>query len=907
MTKDASGRLTSTIGLRTQRLVYGELTPVALRDELSLTTEIDLAHVVMLAEQDLLERPAAARLLRSITALRDEDYTPLRELPAPRGVYLMYERYLSQTLGEEIGGRLHTGRSRNDLKATATAMRLRFWALDFLAEAVRLEAVLLSRARAHQDVVMPVHTHFQAAMPITYGHYLTGVALALGRDITAVQQAADGLSMCPLGAGAVAGSDLPIAPARVADLLGFDRPNPHALDAVASRDVLLRLLGAVSGIGITLSRLATDLQLWSTVEFGFVLFPDRLVGGSSAMPQKRNAFLLEHVKAKAGLAVGAWTAMASAMKSAPFTNTIEVGTEAVGAAWPGLHAVTDSVLLCQALVSGARPVPDRMEQRAADGFVTATTVANRLVRHGVPFRSAHHLVGDAVRQAVERGSTRLEDLELPPGTPEEAARDLPLHQAVAALEYGGGPGAFAFSFTEARAAMTGHSAWCRRLRDRQRDAAAALDETVRRVMGAEEPMTDRTAETVSPWLALVESNTTGTGRRFCAAARDRGMRPVMLTRRPERYPYLTQDGIDVVVLDTTDGAVVLAACRELADGAGLAGVTSSSEYFIATAAATADALGLPAPDAEAVERCRDKARQRTVLAEAGVAVPRFAEVKDAASASRAATEMGLPVVVKPVAGSGSIGVLLCETAENAGRWADRLLTGPDSDGHGRVLVEEYVTGPEYSVETFDDRVVTVVGKHLGAVPHFVETGHDVPARADEREQARLGETTLRALAALRLGWGPAHTELRLSRRGPVVIEVNPRLAGGMIPVAIERATGTDLVDATIARVCGQPAPETGSGAGHGAIRFLVAPHGGTVAALADPEPARSVPGIVTADYIVAAGDTVTISHSFRDRLGYAIGTGPDAETAERVAGQALALMDTEITETAVGPREAVRQ
>ncbi|WP_241195287.1 lyase family protein, partial [Streptomyces sp. ADI93-02] len=319
MTKEASGRLTSTIGLRTQRLVYGELTPEALRDELSLTTEIDLAHVVMLAERDLLERPAAAQLLRSITALRDEDYTPLRKLPTPRGVYLMYERYLSQTLGEEIGGRLHTGRSRNDLKATATAMRLRFWALDFLAEAVRLEAVLLSRARAHQDVVMPVHTHFQAAMPITYGHYLTGVALALGRDITAVQQAADGLSVCPLGAGAVAGSDLPIAPARVADLLGFDRPNPHALDAVASRDVLLRLLGAVSGIGITLSRLATDLQLWSTVEFGFVLFPDRLVGGSSAMPQKRNAFLLEHVKAKAGLAVGAWTAMASAMKSAPFT------------------------------------------------------------------------------------------------------------------------------------------------------------------------------------------------------------------------------------------------------------------------------------------------------------------------------------------------------------------------------------------------------------------------------------------------------------------------------------------------------------------------------------------------------------------------------------------------------------
>jgi argininosuccinate lyase len=201
---------------------------------------------------------------------------------------------------------------------------------------------------------MPVHTHHQAAMPVTYGWYLLGVATALGRDLDALRTAAAGLDACPLGAGAVAGTDLPIDPARTARLLGFAGPAAHALDAVASRDVPLRVLGAAAGLAVTLSRLAADLQLWSTAEFGFVHFPDRLVGGSSAMPQKRNAFLLEHVRAKPAQALGAWAAAASAMAATPFTNSIEVGTEAVASVWTGLAAAEQAVLLAQVLVAGAR-------------------------------------------------------------------------------------------------------------------------------------------------------------------------------------------------------------------------------------------------------------------------------------------------------------------------------------------------------------------------------------------------------------------------------------------------------------------------------------------------------------------------------------------------------------------------
>lgn len=451
-----TGRLTTGLGPRTARLVFAsdEASTVA---ELALISRVDLAHLVMLHRCGLLDAARAHALAELVTALRAEDFRSLRGLPAPRGLYLMYENHLIDRLGDGTGGMLHAGRSRNDLKATTTALRLRSWLLEFLSEAGRLHAVLLNRARAHRAVVMPVYTHFQAAMPVTYGHYLLGVATALGRDLAAVRAAAEGLRRCPMGACAVAGTDLPIDPALTASLLGFDGGPVHAIDAVASRDVPLRVLSAVAGVAITISRLATDLQLWSTEEFGLVEFPERLVGGSSAMPQKRNAFLLEHLKAAAGGAIGAWTAAAAMVKSTPFTNTIEVGTEAVGAMWPGLDAVAKAVLLAQVTASGAAPVPARMTRRAADGFTTATTLANRLVGAGVPFRAAHHAVGAAVRDALAAGR-RTVDLPHLSHLP-TVAMDLP--SVVADTAAGGGPGAFAEGFAAALTDAAEHATWLR--------------------------------------------------------------------------------------------------------------------------------------------------------------------------------------------------------------------------------------------------------------------------------------------------------------------------------------------------------------------------------------------------------------------------------------------------------------
>jgi argininosuccinate lyase len=479
-----TGRLVGELGLGTRRVIYGEPTPAELEAELALMVKIDRAHLVMLAEQRLISTAAVVALLRCIDELVADRFRPLLGRPMPRGLYLMYEGYLIERLGPDIGGVLHSGRSRNDLKATITSLRCRDRLLDLAMQAVRLEAALLSRARAYRSVVMPIYTHFQAAMPVTYGYYLLGVALAVGREIDALRSASGGLRECPLGAGAVAGTDLPIDPARTAVLLGYAAPTRHALDAVASRDVLLRVLGAATGLAVTLSRLATDLQLWSTAEFGFIHFPDRLVGGSSAMPQKRNAFLTEHVKAKPGQALGAWAAAAAAMSATPFTNSIEVGTEAVASVWSGLQAAEESVLLCQALVSGARPMPERMAGAAEAGFTVATSLANRLVRHGVPFRTAHHQVGEAVRRAIEAGSTDLANFG-PPGWLDQLG-DTALDPAelVEAHGYGGGPGAFDGPCRQVATAWVEHRDWQHGWRRTLAEADAALATAVRSALAA---------------------------------------------------------------------------------------------------------------------------------------------------------------------------------------------------------------------------------------------------------------------------------------------------------------------------------------------------------------------------------------------------------------------------------------
>ncbi|MEV7062676.1 ATP-grasp domain-containing protein [Streptomyces collinus] len=399
-----------------------------------------------------------------------------------------------------------------------------------------------------------------------------------------------------------------------------------------------------------------------------------------------------------------------------------------------------------------------------------------------------------------------------------------------------------------------------------------------------------------PVLLLVESNTTGTGRQFAQQARTLGIQPVLLCADPGRYPYVAEDDVRALVVDTADDAAVLVAARRLQEQAPIAGVTSSSEYYVATAAATARALGLPGPDADAVRECRDKARQRQRLHEAGVGVPRHERVHGVDGARAAASRIGYPVVLKPVQGSGSLGVRLCADAEEVSAHAAALTSAAVNERGVAVprdvLVEEYLRGAEYSVEVFGHTAVVVVAKHLGPLPDFVELGHDVPAPIPADATALLRDEAVRAVKALGLGWGAAHVELRMDGDDVRVVEVNPRLAGGMIPELVRLALGVDLVACQVRTAVGASSTDTPSAAGRAAaIRFLTSGRPGFIADRTRTEraleTARSAPHTETAVLYRAPDDPVEPSHDFRGRLGHVIAAAADSALAGASADEAL--------------------
>ena len=378
-------------------------------------------------------------------------------------------------------------------------------------------------------------------------------------------------------------------------------------------------------------------------------------------------------------------------------------------------------------------------------------------------------------------------------------------------------------------------------------------------------------------LLLVESNTTGTGRLFARQARSLGFEPVLAAADPSRYPYAAEDGIRVVQCDTSDACAVLAA--EIGEPAG---VTSSSEYSIPVAARIAAKLGLPGPDPLAVTECRNKAHQRTVLgAPCTVAT-------SVAAAVAAAVEF--PVVLKPAEGSGSVGVLRCETPDAVASQAAALLSVTHNERGlpvpAQVLVEPYASGPEYSVELFGDVVVAVVRKHLGPAPFFVEVGHDVPAALPPADETALIDTARAAVTALGLGFGAAHVEIRLSPDGPRLMEVNPRPAGGMIPELVRAATGVDLVAAQVAAVLGLPPDLRATRRACASLRFLTA----TATSVLSPgdavAKASTVPGVVEARLYRPAGTVVRPARDYRDRAGHvlAVADRPRGGRAAAVAG-----------------------
>ncbi len=398
-------RLSQPIAEEIQRIIYAPRLASEREDCFGPLCAVNMAHLVMLAECGILGPQAASCLARAMLEIHEGGPDSIGWDPAREDAYYNYEARLVELAGIEAGGRIHAGRSRNDIGPTIDRMRVRDWCLLLGRQLGRFQHALLDCAALHARTVMTGYTHLQAAQPISYGFYLLGIAQALERDGQRLLSAYAGANRSPLGAGALAGTSFPIDRARSAQLLGFDGLIEHALDAVASRDFFLDAMTACVSIASNWSRFAQDIYVWSTHEFGLVRLSDRIAGTSSIMPQKKNPVVLEHLKAKSAQVIAQLVALLGSVRATHFTMTIDGCRASTASAWPMFRDVDESLALARLVVEEASPNADRMLQQAADNFSTTTDLADALVTEcGLPFRQAHHLVGAAVARLVEQGA-----------------------------------------------------------------------------------------------------------------------------------------------------------------------------------------------------------------------------------------------------------------------------------------------------------------------------------------------------------------------------------------------------------------------------------------------------------------------------------------------------------------------
>jgi argininosuccinate lyase len=415
---------------------------------------IDAAHVLMLGRRGLISPSVAASLLAVNGDLRrrassGEDV--IGSPPTHRGLYFLYERTYVERLGEQVGGAAHLARSRNDINATVTRLRLRDELDRVLSDFQALLAAMQGLARPHLATVMCGFTHQQPAQPTTLAHYLAGVLSELTRSAEWLEECVALVNRSPMGAAAGFGTSLPIDPTEVAEALGFDAVIENSADAVASRDYVVRVCSALTLTGLSLTRLATDLQAWASPPFHFFAWPDELVSTSSMMPQKRNPFVLEVVRGRCARVAGALVQAVVGMKNVPFSNSVEISSEATAALWPAVEAMRDALRLSTLLLGRVHVDSERMA-RALQGQQTSMTAMADLLarRYGLTFRTSHEAVARLAQQdrdlssAAEVGealrSILGEVLGQAPALDERAiAECLDPVACVGAATFGGGP------------------------------------------------------------------------------------------------------------------------------------------------------------------------------------------------------------------------------------------------------------------------------------------------------------------------------------------------------------------------------------------------------------------------------------------------------------------------------------
>jgi len=361
------------------------------------------AHASMLRDQGIIAAEDAQAILNGLDRIAEEferDGVPERvEL---EDIHMTVEHRLTELIGP-AAGRLHTARSRNDQVATDFRMWVRNACAQAAANIRELQRALVEAADRHADTVMPGFTHLQVAQPVTLGHHLLAYYEMLRRDVSRFADAGERMNESPLGAAALAGTGFQLDRDSTAKTLGFDRPTANSLDSVSDRDFALDYLGAAAQCSLHLSRLAEELIIWASPQFGFVKLSDAFSTGSSIMPQKRNPDAAELVRGHSGRIMGCLTSLMVTMKGLPlaYSKDMQDDKEPV---FEACDLLAISIEALGGMIETIEFVPERMRAAAEQGFSTATDLADWLVREaGVPFREAHHITGAAVKAAEDRG------------------------------------------------------------------------------------------------------------------------------------------------------------------------------------------------------------------------------------------------------------------------------------------------------------------------------------------------------------------------------------------------------------------------------------------------------------------------------------------------------------------------
>lgn len=387
-------------GLAPDAFLYSHSLPVDIR-LWKQDLETSMVHARMLAITGILSTQEANTLLDALLAIHKEiDEGEWVPSPEVEDIHTAIEQRLYEKVGA-LAGKLHTGRSRNDQVATDLRLWMREMTLKLANHLYRLCETLIETAESHTETLLPGLTHQQHAQPVSLGHHLMAHCWALLRDMERLYQAAQRMNLCPLGAGALAGTSFPIDRELTANELGFHMPIPNSMDAVSDRDFVAEFLFVGTMIMIHLSRMAQELILWSTPEYGFVELADAYTTGSSMMPQKKNPDIAELIRGRSALAIGNLTGMLALLKALPLTYHRDLQDDK-SLVFQTVDFLMPSVRLMRSLLETAQWRPDRMRAALTGDFSTATDLADYLVRKGMPFREAHQCVGQIVRACIER-------------------------------------------------------------------------------------------------------------------------------------------------------------------------------------------------------------------------------------------------------------------------------------------------------------------------------------------------------------------------------------------------------------------------------------------------------------------------------------------------------------------------